>query len=318
MIRQNVRGSLWVALAAVLWGSVGVVAAALLDTTPLSALWLGALRLWLALPLLVAWQVWYQRRTHAGWIRREHRGWVVVAGIAFAGYQVTYFAAIPFIGVAAAVMLNLCSAPLFAVVLARLLWRERMSRWVMMSMLGAIGGVVLLVAGNQATLTWSWWGVLLALSAGLCYSLVAVASQVVSPHYAAATVVSAMFGVSSVCLGVAVVLFEAMTWPQWSPTAWWGVVYLALVPTTLSYLLYVHGLRFVRATTATTVSLLEPLTSVVLAVVVLHERLSWQSWGGAALLLGCTLALVWAPTPIPPDDANECDDATDDEQHGQA
>jgi DME family drug/metabolite transporter len=72
---------------------------------------------------------------------------------------------------------------------------------------------------------------------------------------------------------------------------WLSLLYLALVPTVLSYVLYTRGLAVVGATTAASLTLLEPLVSTMLAVGVLGERMSALSWVGA-VVLGMSLLLV--------------------------
>lgn len=297
MIRQNMRGSGMVALAAMLWGSVGVVAAVLLQRVALSPLMMGTLRLVLAVPVVWGWHWLIQGSWRITWVHPQHRWWVGAGGVAFALYQVAYFAAIPHIGVAAAVMLNLCSAPLFTVLLSWLVWRERLSLWAGVAVSGAVVGAAVLVMGGGSLVVQSWWGIVWALVAGLAYSLVAITSRTVTNAYATPTLLSAMFAVAAGTLVVAVVFLEPWPWPPLDGTTWAGALYLALVPTVLSYRLYVGGLREIRATTATTISLLEPLTSVVLAVLFLGERLLWQAWVGAVILLLCTLWLVWLPAP---------------------
>jgi DME family drug/metabolite transporter len=63
-------------------------------------------------------------------------------------------------------------------------------------------------------------------------------------------------------------------------TAW-----LALVSTALAYVLFVRGLRGIPASIAGTLSLAEPLVAVILAVLVLGERLAPLAIVGASLLL---------------------------------
>jgi DME family drug/metabolite transporter len=52
----------------------------------------------------------------------------------------------------------------------------------------------------------------------------------------------------------------------------------------LGYILYGHGLASVAASTANTVSLLEPAVAVLLAVIVLREHLPPMGWLGLGLL----------------------------------
>jgi DME family drug/metabolite transporter len=59
----------------------------------------------------------------------------------------------------------------------------------------------------------------------------------------------------------------------------------------MSYVLYTRGLAVVGATTAASLTLLEPLVSTMLAVGILGERMSAVSWVGA-VVLGMSLLLV--------------------------
>lgn len=70
--------------------------------------------------------------------------------------------------------------------------------------------------------------------------------------------------------------------------------YMALVPMFLGYILFGWGLAHVPASTATTLSLLEPAVAAVLAVLVVGERSPVLGWAGIALVVGC-LAVLTAP-----------------------
>ena len=73
---------------------------------------------------------------------------------------------------------------------------------------------------------------------------------------------------------------------------WALLVYLGLVPTALAYWLFLHALRTVPPTIASILTLLEPLTSAILAALIFHESLRPLGWAGAALLLGALLVLL--------------------------
>jgi DME family drug/metabolite transporter len=63
------------------------------------------------------------------------------------------------------------------------------------------------------------------------------------------------------------------------------LLYLGAVPTALAYGLFFVALGRVRATTASVVALLEPVTAAAIGVTLLHERLTWVMATGAAVLL---------------------------------
>jgi drug/metabolite transporter, DME family len=100
---------------------------------------------------------------------------------------------------------------------------------------------------------------------------------------------AAAFVGASVLLSPTLLLVE----PSWAATArgatvllWLGVMTIAL-----GYVLFARGLGGLQASSATTLTLAEPLTATLLAVLLLGERLSGPAWVGAAMVaLGLVLA----------------------------
>jgi DME family drug/metabolite transporter len=73
--------------------------------------------------------------------------------------------------------------------------------------------------------------------------------------------------------------------------------YLALGPMFLAYVLFGIGMRTLRSSTATTITLLEPFVATLLAVIVVGERLELLGWIGLALILGAVTVLSTARQP---------------------
>ncbi|MFE3516725.1 DMT family transporter [Streptomyces sp. NPDC059166] len=64
-------------------------------------------------------------------------------------------------------------------------------------------------------------------------------------------------------------------------------LYMAVVPMFAGYVLFGWGLARVPASTATTLSLLEPAVAAVLAVLIVGEHLPATGWTGVALVVAC-------------------------------
>ena len=291
MPKANI-GLLSIALAATTWGSIGVAVAVLYGLTPTTPLSVSFWRLALSAPVLLL-----LSRYFAGpnfWrVAAGDRVPLLVMGAAFAAYQVCYFAAIPHIGVAAAVLVNICSAPIFAAVLSGLFLRERLTWVVGLALVGAVTGAVLLVGQSPeaATPNALVLGGVLALGAGLSYALVALTARMVAPRYHPIQPVTWAVTLSALLL-LPVALGAGLD-VGYPPAGWGILLYLGVVPTAVGYGLYVFGLRTVTATVSTIFALLEPLISTVLAVTVLHERLSPGGLWGGALLLGSVAFLYF-------------------------
>ena len=103
-------------------------------------------------------------------------------------------------------------------------------------------------------------------------------------------VMGAVFGAGGVLLLPVLLLTGAPILAAWQNFA--VVAYLALVPMFVGYVLFGRGLAAVSASTATTLSLLEPAVAAVIAVLVLHERLSALGWVGMGVLLAGLVVLT--------------------------
>ncbi|GAB4436062.1 MAG: EamA family transporter [Chloroflexi bacterium OHK40] len=293
-------GMLQITLAALTWGTIGVAVSLLYGVATTNAFSVGLLRLLIAAPALLL-----LSRVLVGpgfWrVQRRHLPAMALIGAAFAGYQLCYFAAIPRLGVAAAVMINICSAPIITAVLGGLFLRERPGLTTIAALIGAVGGTALLVGGApQAAGPELWVGAALALGAGLCYSLVALGGRVVAPFYHPLQPITLAFTLGAILLLPAALAGGLVL--SYPPAGWLLLLYLGLVPTALAYGLYLRGLRSVPATVAAIISLIEPLGSTVLAVLLLGERLAPLGLAGAGLLLASMVLLYLGqrqPEPAP-------------------
>lgn len=289
-------GLLSIMVAAFSWGTVGVTTQALYRTSAATPLSVGLFRLALAVPFLVL----------VGWARLGARlfrfsvrdsGLVATIGAMTALYQVCYFHAIPRVGVAVATLITLCSAPVIVALFSAVVLGERPTSNVVAALSLAVGGTVLLVGAGPAVGTASAGssiaGVALALAAAAGYAVVTLCSRGLSTE--CHPVQTLAFGFA---IGAALLL--AATFPAGPtlrlPTRSWALLlYLGLVPTALAYALFISGLRHVTATAATVATLLEPLTSAVLAWLLFGERLKGGGMLGAVLLGAAMLMLLVRP-----------------------
>lgn len=275
---------LFIAGAALSWGSVGVTVQGINRVATTTALVIGFLRLVIAGPTLA---LVHTRTTHAHPLRFARRDVPVVGimGFAMAAYQVTEFAAIPRLGVTRTILLAICVAPIFIALFAALALRERPAARALPPMALTLVGTALLVGsgGTEATPI-SALGVALALGAAASYAAVAVASRAVAGRYppAQTTAVAFTFG-ALLLLPLAVSSGRAAF--ALGGRGWLLVALLGLVPTALGYLLFLRGLRTVPAATAGVIGLLEPLAATILAALLFGERLAPLGIGGALLLL---------------------------------
>jgi DME family drug/metabolite transporter len=290
-------GLVLVAVAAVSWGTTGATMATLTGLGDVGPLFVGWARLAVAAPCLVAAALWRRepratRPPAAAWRPRD--GVLMLAlGAAMAVYQLCYFRAVTMIGVAVTALLAICSAPLFIAAIAGVALGERVNRRVGTSLVTAVLGTGLLVAGTRDLQGVSGRfaaGAALALGAGLSYAAYAVAAKGLLAERPPLVVAAATFGLGALLLSPALAL-EPLPAPAVLAAGWPLLLYLGTGPTALAYALFTAGLRRVPATAAGIVTLLEPLTATTLGIVLFGERLGMAGLVGAALLLAA-LALL--------------------------
>src|SRR5262249_2677535 len=138
------RGLLSIVLAAVLWGTVGVATKALYGLTDTNPLSIGFFRLAIATPALLG-ACWLTLGRRMFQVTPRDLALMLFIGAATAFYQVCYFAAIARVGVAIAVLVTLCTAPVIVALISAGLLRERLSPTIILALICALAGTAMLV-----------------------------------------------------------------------------------------------------------------------------------------------------------------------------
>ncbi|MGY3677711.1 DMT family transporter [Streptomyces sp. TE33382] len=295
-------GSLCVLVASVLWGTTGTAATFAPEVGPLA---IGAVAMGLGglLQTLVA-----GRRIAAEAPRlREERSAVLLGGIGVAIYPLAFYSSMRLAGVAVGTVVSIGSAPLASALIERVVDGRRLTRrWMLGAGLG-LSGTVLLCLGEAAqahsvpgggSARETLLGVGLGLLAALSYALYAwAAHRLISRGVSSGAAMGGVFGLGGVLLVPVLLTTGAPLLDSW-PNAAVGL-YMALVPMFIGYVLFGWGLRHITASTATTLTLLEPAVAAVLAVLVVGERLPPLGWVGIALVVACLAVLTMPSRPAP-------------------
>jgi drug/metabolite transporter, DME family len=281
-------------LASVLWGTTGTAASLMPgDVNPLA---IGASTMTVGGVLLFATAA---RRSWSALRDRDARRWLLLGAAGVVVYPLAFYASMDLAGVAIGNVVSLGTGPVFAALLEWLFERHRLSPLWAACTSAALAGVVLLALGGHgasASADAVGPGVLLGLLAGLAYALYTYASsRAIRVGHPARGVMGGMFGIGAVGLLPVLLVFGAPLLQSWSTI---GIAaYLAVGPMFVAYLLFGVGLRTLRSSTATTITLLEPFVATLLAVLVVGERLDALGWVGLALILAAVTVLATARRP---------------------
>jgi drug/metabolite transporter, DME family len=133
------------------------------------------------------------------------------------------------------------------------------------------------------------WGLLAGLASGITYATLGIFGKGALRRYSPPTAMLYALGVGTLFLALPVLRDPApLLAPLQSGSGIALLLYVSLVPTAGSFLLYTTGLqRLNDAGRASVIATIEPLVAVLLGYFLLGEALApWQWLGGALILLG--------------------------------
>jgi len=278
-----------VVLASALWGTTGTAATFLSsDVSPLAT---GSATMAIGGALLFAIAARPAARAIAD---PRARRWLFVGAIGVVVYPLAFYSSMSLAGVAIGNVVSLGSGPLFAALLEWRVMRRPLTRQWMLAAAIAISGVVMLAAGGHGSdspvnADEVPAGVALGLLAGAAYALYTFTSaEVIARGHGSRATMGAVFGLGAIPLAVVLAVTGAPLVQSAQNVS--IIAYLALGPMFLAYVLFGIGLRRLRSSVVTVITLLEPLMATLLAVVVVGERLDPLGWAGlGVILIGVTL-----------------------------
>ncbi|MCQ4046315.1 DMT family transporter [Streptantibioticus rubrisoli] len=295
------RGLLYVACAAIAWGTAGAAAALLYRTGGFGPVTLSFWRYVGGLAMLLPVRaIGRQRRTAARHPRPAIRR-ILVTGIGLTVFQTAYFAAVQSTGLAVGTVVTLGASPVLIALGARVTLGERLGGAGALAVLGAFAGLAVLLLGGAGREGGAVRpvGVGWALLSAAGYACITLHTRWTGRRGGATdplTTTMWAFAVGAVCL----LPFAAMQglWPRVADLG--GALlllgYLATVPTALAYALYFAGAAVIRAATASVITLIEPVAAGVIAVVLLGEHLTVPTVLGTVILIGAVAALAVSET----------------------
>ena len=299
MTSSRTSGVVLVLLAATLWGTTGTAAAL---APGVGALAIGAAAMGVG-GLLQAAVASRSMLAHRAALAAQWRT-LAFAALAVAVYPLAFYSSMRLAGVTVGTVVSIGSAPATAALIERVADGRPLSRgWALGTAIGVAGVLALALAhpaGEGAATTGSRpvLGIALGVLAGLTYALYSWgAARVMRRGVPGRAVMGTVFGLGALLLLPVLLLTGAPILVSGGNLA--VAAYLAVVPMFLGYVLFGRGLSRVEASTATTVSLLEPAVAALVAVVVLGEGLPLLGWGGVALLFVSLVITARSTRAIP-------------------
>jgi drug/metabolite transporter (DMT)-like permease len=281
---SQTRGLVWVAISAVGFGTLGIFGK-LAQRADITLPTLLCLRFSVAAVLL--WSIAAVRR-EALWPGRTQAAALGVMGLLYVGQATVFFLSLR-TAPAAVTSILLYAYPAIVVVLARIVLGERLAPLRLLALFVATAGVLLVVDPRPASHL-DLAGVIFGLASALIYSVYIITGgsllRRASPLVATACIAS-VAGAAFLVAGLTTGQLRAF-----HPWGWAVVAGIALVPTLVAATAFIAGLGLVGPSRAAIVSTLEPVTTVVLAALLLSESLTVMRIAGGVLVLAAALLVA--------------------------
>ena len=278
----------------VAWGTIGVAAEQIRAGSDLDAFAVNWLRTVIAAPILLV-VAWRESGRALPQATRTDLTVMAALGVVIVVTNLLYLVAVGRAGVAPATLVALCVPPVLIAATAATFLGERLAGRAALALGGAVAGTALLVGWDGGATGGAFLGgILIAFACAALIALFTMVSRTFAGRHPASRPLAVGFTVGAAALAPVAV---ARGVPLDHSAETWGLlVYLAVVPSVVAYWMYQRALRDVAASTASVVTLLEPLVATVLAWWLFGERLGWSGLVGGVVLCG-SIALLSSAQP---------------------
>lgn len=292
-------GFIAVLIASILWGTTGTAASYAPNLSPLA---IGAIAMGGG-GLLQALLAHKKILDHLPQIK-SYYPLLLIGMISVAIYPLAFYSSMRMAGITIGTVVSIGSAPLFTALLEKFFDKKALSlKWFISFIFGVIG-VLLLSVGethshgstqsistDQKTI-----GIILGLIAALTYSLYSwAAKKMIDRGVDSKASMGLIFGFGALIL-LPTLFFTGSNLFDESVNLY-VVAYMMLIPMFLGYLLFGYALKTISASTATTLTLLEPLVAALFAVLLVGEQLAPIGWAGMVLIFVCLAVLSKTDRP---------------------
>lgn len=287
-MKNNLLGSIYLALASSIWGGMYVVVKIVVSVIPpLELVWMRYLVAIVTLLIIgfITRQKW----------RIDKRHFLIIIAIGIIGNAISIVTQETGTMLSSAQMgaIITSSTPAFMVIFARLLLKERLTFKKGLSVCLATIGVFLIVGVSHVSFSSTLGGISLIIAA-LTWALMSVLIKLVPSEYSQIVVTTYSILVALIVLTPFVLpRLHAINISQLThPTIWGGILYLGIVSTAGGFLLWNRGLQMLNASSGGIFFFFQPVVGTLLGWVVLGEYIGITFWMGSILILIGVLLVI--------------------------
>ena len=287
-MKNTLLGSIYLALAASIWGGMYVVVKVVVAVIPpLELVWIRYVIAILALFIigLIKRQSWR--------INKRHIPLIVAIGVIGNAISIVTQEYGTMLSSAQMGAIITSSTPAFMVIFARLILKERLNMKKGISVGLATIGVLLIVGNGHINMSRQLGGISL-LMAALTWALMSILIKRVPSSYSPVVITTYSILVAILVLTPFVYqgLGEIHISKLIDPTIGGGLLYLGIVSTALAFILWNRGLQLLNASSGGLFFFFQPLVGTLLGWLLLGESIGGTFWIGSFLIISGVLLVI--------------------------
>ncbi|KXU51934.1 MAG: DMT family transporter [Longibaculum muris] len=207
--------------------------------------------------------------------------WNLLAGIFLAMHWFLFIMSIQ-ISTVSIGTITFATYPLFVVFLEPYVFKEKFQLKNLLNVVMIAIGIAFLIPAfelNNATTL----GILYGLGSSFCFAILSIINRRLAALYDS-VVITLYEQTVAACLMTILISIIKPTVHEGTVLDFFHLIIYGVVFTGLAHSLYIQGLKGIKAQTASIISVLEPVYSIVLAIVFLQERMSYQEMIGTFII----------------------------------
>lgn len=207
--------------------------------------------------------------------------WNLLAGLLLAIHWFFFIMSIQ-VSTVAIGTITFATYPLFVVFLEPYVFKEKFQYKNLLSVLMIAIGITFLIPSFQLTNAMTL-GIIYGLIGSLNFAILSIINRRLASSYDSVVVTLYEQAVAA-CVMTIVISIINPPLGQGGFKDFLNLMIYGVIFTALAHSLYIHGLKNVKAQTASIISVLEPVYSIFLAIIFLHERLAYQEMIGTTII----------------------------------
>lgn len=214
----------------------------------------------------------------------------ILGGVCYTLQSTLYFSGVKYIPASLAVMI-LFTSPAIIAVMSYFIDNEKLTIRTMAAVLVSLLGIVLINKGEPGDV--NVLGLLMAMGAAFVYACYMIFSNKVVRQIQPVVSCAYVTFFTSISILLSGLATGSISF-GFSPAAWGPIMGLVLFSTVLAIFTLYWGLEILGATKSSILGMLEPVFTITLSVIILHENLTFMKVLGSMLILFSAILIITA------------------------